>query len=106
MYVVGLSLQQHCSGICGSYVSLNVTLPDSVIIPCGDIQLSNNSTADYCNATGGINKPLELGATMQYNLTTTKITHLNNIIYCTDNQNIYCYSLNVFCKEFLYNSHT
>lgn len=99
-YVVVPSLQEHCTGRCGSYTSINVTVPESVIIPCGDVQLSNTSTVDYCNATGGGDELLREGATTLYNLTTTEIGHQNNVIYCTDNQNIFCYSLIVFCKDF------
>lgn len=99
IYVVVPSFQQLCSGRCGSYINIDVTIPESVIIPCGDLQLSNTSMADYCNATDGINKPLVEGATAQYNLTTTEISHNDNVIYCTNNQRIFCYKLTVFCKE-------
>ena len=101
-HIVVPSLQQHCSGRCGTYISINITLPESLIIPCGSLQPSNTSMVDYCNATGGTNEPLAEGATSQYNLTTTEISHHNNIIYCTDNQVIFCYRLNVFCKKVLY----
>ena len=95
-------MQQHCSGRCGTYNIINVTIPDSVIIPCGSLQPSNTTMVDYCNATSRINEPLEVGATMQYNLMPTRRSHHNNIIYCTNNQIIFCYKLNVFCKKTLY----
>ena len=99
-FLVIPSLQQLCSGRCGSYINITVTVPEPVTIPCGDLQLSNTSTADYCNATDRINEPLVVGATTLYNLTVTEISHFNNIIYCTDNQSkIFCYRLTVFCKK-------
>lgn len=91
-----------CTGRCGTYININVTAPESVIIPCGNLLLSNASSSsvrvDYCNGTGEINEPLVEGATMPFNLTTTKPDHLNNTIYCTNNQTIFCYKLTVFCK--------
>ena len=93
------SLQQLCTGSCGTYISINATVPAPVIIPCGDLQPSNVSRVDYCNATNGINEPLDVGATTLFNLTVTEISHLDNIIYCTDNRNtIFCYRLNIYCK--------
>ena len=102
--VVGrCSPQQTCSGRCNTEQSqrINVTVPNSVTIPCSDLLSSPNSTVDYCNYTNGDNEPLDTGVTTQYMLTSTEPSHHNNIIYCTNNQQIACYVLTAFCKEFV-----
>ena len=103
--IVVPSLQQQlCIGRCGQVDSIiNVTVPNSVIIPCGDLLSStpsSSSTVDYCNATNGINVPLATGVVTLYNLTTVEPSHDNNIIYCTNSQAILCYRLSVFCKKY------
>ena len=100
--------RQTCSGGCIAQHSqkINVTVPNSVIIPCGDLMPSPNNTVDYCNFTNSVNERLHTGVTTQYNLTPTEPSHDNNIIYCTNNQDIACYMLTAFCKELIiYCSH-
>ena len=94
-------MQQSCTGTCGQRLDgiINVTTPNSVIIPCGNLLSSPTSRVDYCNATNNnFNQPLDVGVTTEYNLTLTEPGHHNNAIYCTDNRSISCYRLNVFCK--------
>ena len=101
-YVVGpCSSQQICSSRCTEQQSqkINVTVPNSVIIPCGDLLSSPTSRVNYCNYTNGINELLARGVTAGYNLTATEPSHHNNIIYCSNDQRHECYMLNVFCKE-------
>ena len=100
--VVGPCRQTYSDG-CNAQPSqkINVTVPNSVIIPCGNLLSSPNSTVDYCNCSNGVNEPLDTGVTTQYNLTPTEPSHHNNIIYCTNNQDIACYMLTVFCKELI-----